>query len=1843
MVKSLKKSKIKKEDQKILLKRIISSVLAVACILNLGISIVGYSNAAITTQLGSNLALGSPVLNKDAVSDDWNKYEMLVWGIFLSNFCTPFIDSYESTFNLGSTSGSEGSGVKALSFATGGDVANTQTIQDLTTYAINNQAAAVKPIKVSYNVYEYGVWLAENAFSAATADDEYQDNSGNNTSGNNTSGGNTSGNNTSGNNTSGGNTSGGNTSGGNTSGNNSYIQSSTSRNATLRDLFLAYEDASKKDYTTSWTDFKRFEDVDWLGNIGEWTAVSASGGAAAGATIGALAGSPAGGVGAAPGAAVGVSVGALIGAAGGAAGGVVDSFTMSLDNSVIQNTNYPDMAAVTHGNIPTFAIEVNSKYEIIFDYRNTYDLEMFSGALAKALSSDFNSKVVELLNNTDLSTLPLYFDTYGNICAYDGSQYIVIIPASANQYLTKEKSINMLNSLIFNAGTSASSEDGMLNLAGQAKNTNRTISNALSSDNSMASGILAFSNGEYTNHNGMAIFYDTDTLVAQSRSTYADELEVDAGLLYKTFFDLDINDETNSVPFKIEPLNMSESLYKKIGLKDEIQEMVKDTIESTSSLTNFLLNSTGGVPRLTYLIDYTKKTTDPNSTIELFEESFVIPVQFLPGVSDNGKKNQWAVYRTFLNFLYQCYLGNVNGVSSNTIASILSSNKTQTGLADAIILDDVTKDTASNITKQFWINNGGNLFKVSDQSGLGRIKMGSWGNCSSAMELLALHDINNNKGVNGGSAISTAYDWNNSTWFFDTKDGKYLAKTLFGRSVKVYKTSSVLEQVSQILSLRDGTDFSVYSTNIYLTYLKWYEIGKDKLTGDPTSNLNESLFDAEALPDDISTVTGGIQTKEDMENEILRYTYLMLNPTSTEGQNYRNQIMMSNLQSSIYEQYQRIVYGSASSYNYDLMTTRNNTGFLAVENYSDNFLTSWFMRDYSTYAVYLIGIGLVIVVLIGVLKQRKATWFFCAIILVVNVVLVLPSTGEIVPYIANNTVQSIFDDKMTYWSISEQIANADTEKQLLKQQESLGASTSGLSESEASQVYSLVQSIKSIYLDRFISIKQDISNKVTSTDNTAWEDAQQYKSTRWLLPMILRQFTNTEGTADYVYVALSDKTEDISNMYWYYIPEDATFSQTVNGMALATDDIATYDKSNGINTSIGRSVAWPNFTDLSTESFDNHTYRSISYNRNSNLPHTYFYLIDQDGLLSYDFSSVDISNYNNVDDWAEAYANLLLINSNETTYRQISADIQSKAGSYDRYDRGTIDQIYGFLWNTESPLHYFYEVVKDSFQPGVSLGAIVGDLEGEYIKDANGNEYRKAMVIDDNSQAVRDVLDLENMFKNVIPYMYSIQLATGGVDGTSGILGANNIVDYDIYKDNLESWLFRSNWVTKLIGNSEYSTPATIYYYDGSGNRIKSTVANQMMPDCYTSAGREMVFSDAQRIQMGLTEADLSLMELKCININKEVAKAWTLMLNYIGEDGLTREIVLRQMAIDATMEFNNQLTSANTLRDSLKMYPDALDLRSISFDSIMCMLMLNVTHNNSFIYGDTMSAVISDFDIITTILLLIVAYLCALVIPFIRCIALGLMFYLGYASVIRSLFRDNKEKINTSLGYAACHILYLVINIIYLYCFKMLLAMTTSEDVLTIPTAEINTGNPVWCLVVILIIDALFIIASYKMIVFCIKNYKDMGMAVIKNGIEMVSMNISTTFEKLSGKLSEFASTGKISDSNGSSRSSGKYDGASTSNNYSQSYADIESANTERTDKSSSNKTTNSKDSTYENSEYSVDYDDNYYYNNSGPGYDEDGAEYIDDKIDKGKKAREKADKDKRTNKDTKKDKESK
>ena len=1664
------------------IKKIISIVLLIITFINLIVTCIPFTHA--DSLLGTNKALGSPILNQSAVSDDWNKYESFVWGIFLSNLCTPFVDNYESAFNLSSNVGTKGKGLKALSFSSGSDVSNNKVLKDLVTYAINTQGVSAKKVEVSYTTFKNGSVICANNFGSTTLSDP------------------------------------------STAG---TYQAAPTRGAVLRDLFMG-----TIDYTISGDEFSydsTYADKSWVGgndinknhtgnkyidiyNRGvSKTTVNGSG----------------------------------------------NSNVEKQDGVYLEEIHYPDIAGAVYCNLPTFAVSASGGYEVVFDFTSPYDIEMFVGALAYGLNSDNKSEATK--NIKELIDKPLYIDSFGNLTVYTGSRYIVIVPASANQYLTKEKKQNFVNSMIFNAGTTADSKDNLINNAGTnafgkvGAVANWFIGDSDITSKSLTGGGNAFANGSSrTRNSGMAVFYDTDNIVMQDKIKSDGTLNINSfynpssGDVLKKLFNANPNTD-NNYNLKIEPMNISSDIVDgfddadKLGIDADatISDAIIATFNVSSTVSNIIKQPV--LDRLTSIYDFTAASKDDD--IKLFDKAVIIAANMPEGQSDNGKFNSWEVYRRLLNYIYEKYnAGNQGNVIDPKPEDIRLRNDIETILGKEVpvsIMNDLVQDTVdgkgySPLALSFIENystdaSGVKLYeKIGDLSTwserMGEAT-GSFATDTGGADWLVMRDVSNVDKATKLVVTDTTGSGGLFGSIFGTELGNNSARSLltFGRVLKLFYVSDTLEQVSAVLGIRDGTSFHVFAPNIYYTYIKWYGLKKN-MDGTFTAEFNEKILNPDATIEDISEVTD-ITTQEDKEKAILDYAYLSLHPTA--GREYRNNIMMSKMSSVMYTQYQRIVYGGADTYYYSTVTTKDNTGFLNVPNYSENFMTAWFMQSYAKLAIVLIGIGTLLTVVIALIKRRKITWVILGIALVVNVVLVLPSTGEIVPYVSNELVQELFENNMTFWSVSELAATSSSAANQ-KKPESV----------EDQTVNRLINSIKSIYLDRYLSIKQDISNKVVQDSGDYLTEIQEFRSARWLLPMVMRQWTNNEGTADYVYVTLGDKLEDACNIYCYFDNSASNYVGYFNDIKDSTDllyyDIDGRHKDSGIKDNPATyysAYEKLSFTDTSDDT--DHRARSLKVT-DGNAIHTYFYILDNEVLsditLQQKLNDLVPRDGKSFEEWAKEVSSALLTANTQMGIEQAYSNIVSNASDYNRYTRDNTNYEYGYLWMTESPLTYFYINTAETFRKDGNVGTLANDLLGEYRTDASsGEEYRYSVMASDSNHEVRDFMDLENMFKNVIPYMYSMQLLAGGYNSEGGVFGDELIGNtFPLYKDNEKSWIFRSNWVTKIVENKEFNGSAKVKDADG----VEYTIQNQMAPECYP-AERPMVFSAAQMYENGLTEEDLSYVELKCVDLNNKMYKQWTLMVNYIGLKGMSREVMYRQMAIDSTMEFFKEFDKSTFTTPKHRLYPTTLDLRSISFDSVMKMLMLNVTKNTSYIFGDSMDVLIDESDVISQVLLIICAVICVKVIPLVRCVALGLMFYLGYASVIKTLFKDSREKVETSLGYTGCNLVMLILNLLYLSGFRVLMSATNSDQVLNLNTASVSVGNPDWCFIAIIFISVLYTFSCGWLVVFCFKNFRDMGFSAFKGVINMTATSISSGFERIMGKMAESSAVSDVVNSDAS------------------------------------------------------------------------------------------------------------
>lgn len=1600
-----------------IIKKVVIYSLCLASVVNVTLSgapLVTYGSGS-SDILGTNQALGSPILNEKATTDNWNKWEMVCWGVFLSNFCQPLIDSYESAFSTSSGEGSRGAGYQALCFGSGSDPENNDIIKNFTSYAIQTEKASQKKtIYVGYTHIKY-----ENG--AMSIGDKPDPNSVDDVTG-------------------------------------------IIREANLDDFFFKYD-----------------------------TSVDA------------------------------------------------DKTNVIFNNKGTSN-NYSAIAYIDEGYIPTFFVKSATnpgKYVVLLDYMNSWDLQAFAamcnGIRGNTSAQNYQQMFRDKLDSLYGTSAKVGMDCFGNIVLHDGK---MVFPSSVNQNITTEKSINILNSWMMNSYISNYSTENIAEKIHQSRMSNGFlaliggIGQGGSTDLEYA-GLPAFGDSDIS---GAGLFYyDTDSAALLKETGGSSSFSTFKDYMF-ALFDADIKSDSNKLPLEYEVAGVNKMSY--VSSWDDTsnsKQLVESTIMVASTLVNYVHHTESGKPEmLTELVN-----TDGTKVNLIGDKAVVVPVQVVTPEDDSFSKNGKSL-RHYYNWVYQVYSGNISDSTSGLI-----NNASLKQILDGANTVEEFSDASDNLWDKFTACNS--TFRNVD-------KPSSW------------NDVGKNESIVNACS----------------------------RLVKIYPSSQVMQAVSSVLSIADGTEFSVYSTMIYMTYLDWYGvINKQSSSGgtEAQSKFDPAIFDPTSdllnvNPSDIAN----LMSEEDLEREVLNLGYLMLSPEA--GRDYRKQMVYNGISDFLYEQYNRIVYGGASSV-YSGSATKSNSGFLSVPTFSENFLTSWFLDEYIDISVILIITCTILLIVIGLLKGRKISWFILGIFTVVNVILLVPSSGEITPVVTTNFTQKIFSSKMTYWTMSEGIANAALEANAANQTKEF----EGLTEEQASVVKSLINQLSVVYTDRSLMLKQDVSQKLTQALNDSiYSEVQNIASARWILPMVMQQFSAADqDSGKYVYVKLANVWDDGSNLYWYYKPEDAgsvtkvtstskQFSDSENAATVYTETTGNGNRSQYSDAATsGSYIASAFYADYKEATWADDTSTNMNYacysytlNDDNNLNvHLYSYIL-HDHLLGMNSTSLqrtgvfgsNFENYSNADSWQKWIdtAKSSLDANNWRTDKDTYYSYEDKSDKYDRTDASSLRDGYSFYKTTESPYYYFFNVVKDSFPSDKTVGALIGRLQGQIETNSIGNDVRSnfmyaTMTANKEKESlsgkientdvqytgyVRDVLDLQQFFTNTIPYMYEMTLAAGGFDGDSGVLVDSNgeplliTEESDYYGGNNQSWAYRCNWAVKLMENNNYCKPASANLADGT----RVTIQNPMLPECYEAAGRKMVFSEAQREAYGLKDGDLTLVELKCIEVNKAVARDWTMLINYAGTGGLTKEVVFRVMATEATEIFCREFSTSGVLDTRYEIYPQSVDLRYLSFDAVMKMLMINVSKNTSYAYGDTMSTLLTDSDLFTAFLLWLCAVLCAWLIPLCQQIIMAAIFYLGFIAILRALFSSAAYKGRVAGAQLVSNLLFMLYTLAYYLLLSFLMALSSSDEVLSVQSVSTNPGNPVWMLLAVIVMSCAYVYIMYKHLCFCFAHYRDMG-------AEMIGFVTSTVVGKIQDGVAGFRdglanlfSGSSASSSGGETGSSGGFNG---------------------------------------------------------------------------------------------------
>lgn len=468
--------------------------------------------------------------------------------------------------------------------------------------------------------------------------------------------------------------------------------------------------------------------------------------------------------------------------------------------------------------------------------------------------------------------------------------------------------------------------------------------------------------------------------------------------------------------------------------------------------------------------------------------------------------------------------------------------------------------------------------------------------------------------------------------------------------------------------------------------------------------------------------------------------------------------------------------------------------------------------------------------------------------------------------------------------------------------------------------------------------------------------------------------------------------------------------------------------------------------------------------------------------------------------------------------------------------KGVDAELLGFYKNTESPYYYFYNTLKVRY----------GGTSGETFKNAllNSDVYkvRKTDLKSSGREVnglLRDFLDLEGLFTNIVPYM---QQSNDYVKGWTSVYGTK-VPDFafptegevtgDIgeYKDEItdeeeverktenaqvkytqlkelkqgmeEVWGMYCPWVDQLTSLDTRNKKV-----GGSGLK-RLRVEDTLNPGMYVKAGRPMIFSEADMVAKGYRPSDLSDIEIRMQRVLDKTYTDLQYLVNYYDMDN---EVLVSAAAMYATFNFNAEFSDNMRIGKSVNLYPQGFEMKNFNQDAFMRLMLLNATGESVFADkgGDLYDKIFLKTSWFTGFLLVANDILGVIGIPGLKLVVLIVLLLngilKGIASVIdppmkivRSVFRD---VILPALKYLAVTVGFAFI--VSLFVGEGLTTYVGSKNI------NIETQDPTIALGMLLFVNGVYIVILWKLLQQMVQITKTLGMGGVFQGIGIIGGGVT-------------------------------------------------------------------------------------------------------------------------------------
>lgn len=471
------------------------------------------------------------------------------------------------------------------------------------------------------------------------------------------------------------------------------------------------------------------------------------------------------------------------------------------------------------------------------------------------------------------------------------------------------------------------------------------------------------------------------------------------------------------------------------------------------------------------------------------------------------------------------------------------------------------------------------------------------------------------------------------------------------------------------------------------------------------------------------------------------------------------------------------------------------------------------------------------------------------------------------------------------------------------------------------------------------------------------------------------------------------------------------------------------------------------------------------------------------------------------------YRNVPLSNSTvEQAINNTSVSLTSSAG-LDISSADSDDSLSAFLLYSESPFYYFYNTLRATMMPN--------GTEGEFLHNFLSDDVYKSTMDNQTKGALIDFLDFEGLCSNVIPYMegannYVIAWTDKyGTDAT-GVDGTENVKQTYLNK----VWNMYCPWVDSLLSTKITTEDINIF-----GERY-------VIENAYNAASykdyRPMVFSEAQRIDNGITADGLTSVERKLLNVQKATYEDLRYLANYANYDD---EVLVTTAAMIATFNFNKEFSETTLGGNGVTLYPQGYELKNFSFDAFLRLILLNSTGISVMSTMDIYEVVLDEEGLFVGILLLCVDALNLYVVPVCMVAFLLVAFVLGVFFTLLMIMQKPSKIIQLTWStIVKPSLLFMAVTLVYAGGLAVLMGEGLTAYV-GAKSAAFVTNSPGVTLIIMLVLVIAMIVLYIRILTGLIKStsmYVKNVFRTVKDGFGSFKNAVSGAF--VGGALGRFA-----------------------------------------------------------------------------------------------------------------------